>query len=518
MASAAVAGRESSYLPGPRRRLAPPSLPAFPATTRERLRLGARALLCLAAAVGGCGLAAVDPAPPLGVGCGLALVALGAAALGIARGAGARAALQREVEDRTHELWHALAELEVAQAETVRKLSMAVEFRDEATGAHIERIGRLAALLAERLGYDQRYCARIFHAAPLHDVGKVAIPDAVLLKPGPLTPQERAVVQAHAEEGYRLLSCSSSSILEMAATIALTHHERWDGSGYPRGLRGEEIPLEGRIVAVCDVFDALTSDRVYRKAYSLEEALAVMRSQRGSQFDPVVLDAFLAMVGGRHAPLQDRLPVAALGEVFCKALESGDSELAEGVIAQAVEDGIEVGRLHGELVAPAIRRIYALRAAGALDLEGEQRAQGIAKRVLATLFRSIAAGSSQDREPVLLATAEGEQRTVELQMAHDQLAAAGFRVTLVTDLAPERLKTTVETARPRLVFVAASTPALAPAAVGLCEELVRRWPTVPVLVGGYAARAVEGRRLPVITVDPIERCLDAVESLLPAAV
>ncbi len=129
----------------------------------------------------------------------------------------------------------------------------------------------------------------------------MAIPDAILLKPGPLTPEERAIVETHAEEGYRLVRGSSSSILDMAATIALSHQEKWDGSGYPRGLAGEAIPIEGRIVAVADVFDALTSDRVYRKAFSVEEAMRMMREERGHHFDPVVLDAFMEVLGRSRA-------------------------------------------------------------------------------------------------------------------------------------------------------------------------------------------------------------------------
>ncbi len=191
---------------------------------------------------------------------------------------------------------------------------MAVEFRDEDTGAHIERIGRFSTLLAEHIGMDPEFCERLEHAAPLHDVGKVAIPDAILLKPGPLTPEERAIVETHAEEGHRLVRGSSSSILDMAATIALSHQEKWDGSGYPRGLKGETIPIEGRIVAVADVFDALTSDRVYRKAFSVDEAVQMMREQRGRHFDPVLLDAFMEVLGrsGPDAREQLRSDPAAL--------------------------------------------------------------------------------------------------------------------------------------------------------------------------------------------------------------
>ena len=278
----------------------------------------------------------------------------------------ARAALEDEIESRTSELKRALSELEIAQAETVQRLSMAVEFRDEDTGAHIERIGRFSVLLAEHIGMDAEFCERLSHAAPLHDVGKVAIPDAILLKPGPLTPEERAIVETHAEEGHRLVRGSSSSILDMAATIALSHQEKWDGTGYPRGLKGEAIPIEGRIVAVADVFDALTSDRVYRKAFSVEEAIQMMREQRGRHFDPVLLDAFMEVLGrsGPDAREQLRSDPAALVEstleTFATALERGDAEMAEGAIATAIEDGISPTTLHAEVIGPALRRLDVL--------------------------------------------------------------------------------------------------------------------------------------------------------------
>ena len=232
-----------------------------------------------------------------------------------------RLALEEEIDGRSRELKRALSELEIAQAETVRRLSMAVEFRDEDTGAHIERIGRFSTLLAEQIGMDPEFCERLSHAAPLHDVGKVAIPDAILLKPGPLTPEERAIVETHAEEGHRLVRGSSSSILDMAATIALSHQEKWDGSGYPRGLEGEAIPIEGRIVAVADVFDALTSDRVYRKAFSVEEAVKMMREERGRHFDPIAAGR---LHGSARAIRPRRARAAALGPGGAGGEHAGD--------------------------------------------------------------------------------------------------------------------------------------------------------------------------------------------------
>ena len=203
--------------------------------------------------------------------------------------------LERAVVERTGALRAATVELELAQAETVKRLSLAVEYRDEDTGAHIERIGRRAELLARAAGLDASRCYLLRHAAPLHDAGKIGIPDAVLLKPGTLRPDERALIETHAEVGYALLRGSQSPVLELAALVAWTHHERWDGSGYPRALRGEEIPVEGRIVALVDVYDALTSDRVYRDAYSPDAAESIMRENKHT-FDPVLLDLFLDLL------------------------------------------------------------------------------------------------------------------------------------------------------------------------------------------------------------------------------
>jgi HD domain/B12 binding domain len=308
-----------------------------------------------------------------------------------------RKRLQREIVDRSGELTKALSELEIAQAETVRRLSMAVEFRDEDTGAHIERIGRFSTLLARQIGMEEELCARMVHAAPLHDVGKVAIPDAILLKPGKLTEQERAIVETHAEEGHRLLKGSSSAILDLAATIALSHHEKWDGSGYPRGLAGEKIPIEGRIVAIADVFDALTTDRVYRKAFPVEKAVAMMRADRGKHFDPVLLDSFMEVLqeSGPDAREQAKADPSEVAdgalEAFVTALQRGDAELAEGAVAQAIEDGLDAGALPGEVIEPALRRVAELRERNELDAKRELAAIGIARRVLATLRRYAAA-------------------------------------------------------------------------------------------------------------------------------
>ncbi len=308
-----------------------------------------------------------------------------------------RKALRVEVDERNDDLRRALSELEIAQAETVRRLSMAVEFRDEDTGAHIERIGRFSTLLAEAIGMNPDFCRRIGYAAPLHDVGKVAIPDAILLKPGQLTSEERAIVETHAEEGHRLLRGSSSSILDMGATIALSHHERWDGGGYPRGLTAENIPIEGRIVAIADVFDALTSHRVYRKAFSVEKAVEMMLEQADRHFDPVLLRKFMEVLDSSGADARTRsrsdpssLLVAAL-EIYTDAMRLGDAELAEEAIAQAIEDGIDPAVLKDEVVEPAMRQIERLRETGEIDLDTEHRADAITRRVMATMNRYMLA-------------------------------------------------------------------------------------------------------------------------------
>jgi PAS domain S-box-containing protein len=180
-----------------------------------------------------------------------------------------------------------------ARIGTITRLARAVETRDPDTGGHIERIGELTTMLGERLGLAAEQLEMIRVSSPMHDVGKIGISDKVLLKPGKLTPQERETMENHTQIGHDILTGSHSEILDLAARIALTHHERMDGSGYPNGLKGDEIPLAGRIVAVADVFDALTSDRVYRTAFDFDRAIEMMREGRGTHFDPQVLDVLL---------------------------------------------------------------------------------------------------------------------------------------------------------------------------------------------------------------------------------
>lgn len=191
------------------------------------------------------------------------------------------------------ELHRLRAEAERAWVETTRRLAAAVEYRDEETGAHIERMAAYAELIARHLNDPDLPPACMRAAAPLHDAGKIAIPDAILLKPDTLTATERAVMETHTAIGHQLLSGTGNPELDLAASIAYTHHERWDGSGYPRRLHGNDIPLEGRIAAIADVFDALTSDRVYRKGLSVPDAVEIMTGGSGRAFDPKLLTLFL---------------------------------------------------------------------------------------------------------------------------------------------------------------------------------------------------------------------------------
>jgi hypothetical protein len=192
--------------------------------------------------------------------------------------------------------------------EVVHRLARVVEFRDNDTGGHVERMSRYSALIADALGWDPERCRELELAAALHDVGKVAVPDSVLLKPGRLTAEERQVMERHSQAGFEMLAGSGSELLDLAATIALTHHERVDGNGYPAGLHGDDIPLAGRIVSVADVFDALTSARVYKQAMGLPDAIEIIREGRGTQFDPHVVDAFISQlesVASLHAQSAD---------------------------------------------------------------------------------------------------------------------------------------------------------------------------------------------------------------------
>lgn len=205
--------------------------------------------------------------------------------------------LQRSVSVRTGALLQALERLEgvadqgrVLQVETIHRWAEAAEYREPGIGRHVKRVSRYCGVLGRAFGL---HLESLELAAVLHDVGKARIPDSILLKPGSLTADERLAIETHADIGYEMLRDSGTYVLDLAAIIARTHHEKFDGSGYPRRLAGTDIPLEGRIAAVADVFDAMTCDRAYREAWSLESTIAWMTNERGKHFDPTVIDALL---------------------------------------------------------------------------------------------------------------------------------------------------------------------------------------------------------------------------------
>jgi putative two-component system response regulator len=197
--------------------------------------------------------------------------------------------LEERVRERTHDL-------ETARLDLLERLALAAEFRDYVTGRHTQRVGELCGLLATRLGLPDEQVDLLRRAAPLHDVGKIGIPDAILLKPGRLTEDEFATMREHVDVGAKLLAKGQSDLMILAEHVALTHHERWDGSGYPRGLQGDDIPIEGQIVAVADVFDTLINERPYKPAWPIERAIAEIRRQSGRWFAPRVVEAFMSVL------------------------------------------------------------------------------------------------------------------------------------------------------------------------------------------------------------------------------
>ena len=280
--------------------------------------------------------------------------------------------LEQRVRERT-------AELRDTQLEVVRRLGQAVESRDGDTGEHIERISRLCQQLALALGLSEAEAELIGHASTMHDVGKIGIPDSVLLKPSRLDADEWALMQSHTTIGAAILAGSSSPLLQTAESIALTHHERWDGTGYPAGLRGDAIPLAARICAVCDVFDALLSKRRYKRGWTMEEAIAELLAQRGRHFDPVLVDVFVALVPG----LDEEWPTDARGEdpgVGVLTLDQSTAERCDGAdpLAQrvAAHAGVDAGLARAGAALAVARRADDLQRAAAVT--AEHRAAGVA--------------------------------------------------------------------------------------------------------------------------------------------
>ncbi len=206
--------------------------------------------------------------------------------------------LEKKVRLRT-------AEVVDTQYEIIRRLARAGEYRDNETGMHVIRVGKSAQRLARALGYGDRFCDLMMHASTMHDVGKIGVPDRVLLKPGKLDGEEWALMREHAAVGANILDEHGADVMKLAKVIALTHHEKWNGEGYPNGLKGADIPIEGRITAICDVFDALTSVRPYKDAWSVEAASAEVRNASGSHFDPDLVPKFVEILPGIVA-LRDR--------------------------------------------------------------------------------------------------------------------------------------------------------------------------------------------------------------------
>lgn len=193
--------------------------------------------------------------------------------------------LTRQVSDRTQEVTE-------TRLEIIRKLGRAAEFKDNETGMHVIRMSYYSRLIAKAISDNSEWIETIYHAAPMHDIGKIGIPDRVLLKPGKLDADEWEIMKDHAGFGSEILGEHDSAILKMAKEIALNHHEKWDGSGYPSGKKGEEIPLSARIIAVADVFDALMSERPYKKAWSVEDAVKLINAEAGAHFDPRIVEVF----------------------------------------------------------------------------------------------------------------------------------------------------------------------------------------------------------------------------------
>jgi putative two-component system response regulator len=279
----------------------------------------------------------------------------------------------------------------------LERLARAGRFHDEETAEHVERVSRSCALIARRLGWDARECANLRAASAMHDIGKVGVSDAVLLKPGRLNAEERAIIETHAQIGHEILTGSEDPVLELGATIALTHHEHFDGGGYPRGLHGDAIPLVGRIAAIADVFDALTHDRVYREAFTTKKARAMLRKERGAHFDPEVADAFEAALpeiedlGRRYPDTEDsehRPPLFAAPAKPTRVLIIGlDGAVAHGLELLLKEEGFEFAGsaesvAHGEGLlerrSPDVVILgRSLLEADALDLVVSARALGV---------------------------------------------------------------------------------------------------------------------------------------------
>ncbi len=203
--------------------------------------------------------------------------------------------VEAEVTRRTQDLTKALEKIKVASLDTVYRLSRAAEYKDEDTGAHVERMSHYSSAIARGMGFDDEFVEQVLCAAPMNDTCKIGTPDRILQKPGKLDPDEWVIMRQHTTIGAEILKDASADFIKLAEVIALSHHEKWDGNGYPRGLKGSDIPMVGRIVALADVFDALTSKRPYKAPFPLEKSFAIIKEGQGNHFDPDLVNAFFAV-------------------------------------------------------------------------------------------------------------------------------------------------------------------------------------------------------------------------------
>lgn len=203
--------------------------------------------------------------------------------------------LEAEVAKRTKQLREAFEKIKIASLDTIYRLSRAAEYKDEDTGAHIKRMSHFSVAVAKQMNLDDDTIETILYAAPMHDIGKIGIPDRILQKQGKLEPDEWKIMKKHTIIGSQIMEGSDAEFIKLGESIALTHHEKWDGSGYPKGLKGKAIPLSGRITAIADVFDALTSKRPYKQPFSLEKSFTIIKEGKGSHFDPKVVSAFFSI-------------------------------------------------------------------------------------------------------------------------------------------------------------------------------------------------------------------------------
>lgn len=427
-----------------------------------------------------------------------------------------------QIEDMTA-VRRSARELEESQVEVLDRLAAAAEFRDDDTGQHTRRVGEMSVAIAEVIGLPKADMELIRLAAPLHDLGKIGVPDAILNKPGKLTRDEFDQMKAHTTIGAALLAGGANPLLAMAEQIALTHHEKWDGSGYPAGLAGAAIPIAGRIVAVADVFDALTHLRPYKRAWSAEEAITEMTSHPGRDFDPHILAAFVSILGerlsGEPAPdeaspsLASRYAAALKGhhrevhprarrrssDVLARplarsygdAMRVGDPEAAASVVADALHKGLSAVEIQSRVIAPAMWRIGELWEHGVLSVAQEHLATAVSHHVVTRLYPSLLRHPQLRGKTVVVAAVQGEQHSLGLRMVADVFEGAGFDVRFLgADVPHESLMAWVTEHRPAVVALGITMAMSAPALARQLQALNDFDPELRLIVGGQGVPAV----------------------------